>query len=685
MRIFGIDITRAQNVVSGQEEKGTTGRAKRFNKQVQKNQTLFRAMQDVSKWRQAVQEAENKTYPNRTNYYRLLQDIVLDAHLSAVMLQRKNAILCRNFKVYQNGEFSEEKTELLKNQWFLKIMEGILDANYYGFTLLDLGAFDNGFKDIVTIERQYVKPEFGVVVYNTADVSGIGIDDPQYKKWSLYFTRDSFFLGDLMKACPYVLYKKNAMGFWSEHTEKFGQPLRVGKTNTSDEAMVKNMEAQLRDMGSSFWAVMDTEDNIELITANGASHELYDKIIERCNSELSKLILGQTGTTDEKSFVGSAQVHKNILNDVLEYDDKWVTFNVNEKVLPLLSLHGMDFSNCKFEFDYAETMTLKEKAEFDAKIMPFVQLDREYLEDTYGIKLSDTPMEMGGEKKSLRTSLENITNSYKKKCSKCKGEKEITNKIFFTKEEVDNLVNDIWEGTYSVYNLPQDLYNQTAKYLFNNYLKGFKYPNIEIAEQSTDWAYLKEVRENIYYFSGAKTYHYVNESEKLLREVSEAMGRNTESFKAFKEEAIRISDTFNNSYLETEYNTARNVARSAVEWARIEQVKKDLPLLTYLTTNDALVRDEHAALDEMTRPVDDNVWSTYYPPNGWNCRCTVSQHDGDYEVSDLKERELEELDEGFAVNFGKEKIAFSPDHAYFTVDKEHRDLALINFNLPVPK
>ena len=47
--------------------------------------------------------------------------------------------------------------------------------------------------------------------------------------------------------------------------------------------------------------------------------------------------------------------------------------------------------------------------------------------------------------------------------------------------------------------------------------------------------------------------------------------------------------------------------------------------LQYRTAGDDKVRPEHAALNGVTRPMNDPFWETYYPPNGWNCRCTVVQ------------------------------------------------------------
>lgn len=43
----------------------------------------------------------------------------------------------------------------------------------------------------------------------------------------------------------------------------------------------------------------------------------------------------------------------------------------------------------------------------------------------------------------------------------------------------------------------------------------------------------------------------------------------------------------------------------------------------YVTMRDDRVRPAHRALDGATLPKDDPFWLTYWPPNGWNCRCIV--------------------------------------------------------------
>ena len=47
--------------------------------------------------------------------------------------------------------------------------------------------------------------------------------------------------------------------------------------------------------------------------------------------------------------------------------------------------------------------------------------------------------------------------------------------------------------------------------------------------------------------------------------------------------------------------------------------------LQYRTARDSNVRPEHADMHGITLPPSDPFWRRYYPPNGWRCRCTVTQ------------------------------------------------------------
>lgn len=64
---------------------------------------------------------------------------------------------------------------------------------------------------------------------------------------------------------------------------------------------------------------------------------------------------------------------------------------------------------------------------------------------------------------------------------------------------------------------------------------------------------------------------------------------------------------------------AYNAGRWQEQWANREAQ----PYLRYVAVLDMRTRPGHAAMNDRVFPVDDPVWSVWYPPNDWGCRCRV--------------------------------------------------------------
>lgn len=128
------------------------------------------------------------------------------------------------------------------------------------------------------------------------------------------------------------------------------------------------------------------------------------------------------------------------------------------------------------------------------------------------------------------------------------------------------------------------------------------------------------LRASDWMFSGLKTFHELHEAfPSLLDENGER-----KPFERFLNDVQKIDETYNQNWLRAEYNFAGASAGMAARWEDFEE-DGDRYYLQYRTAHDGRVRPEHAEMDGITLPVDDPFWDTNYPPNGWNCRCTVVQ------------------------------------------------------------
>lgn len=186
----------------------------------------------------------------------------------------------------------------------------------------------------------------------------------------------------------------------------------------------------------------------------------------------------------------------------------------------------------------------------------------------------------------------------------------------------------------------------------------------------------RKLNEDVFVFSGCKTYHELKEASQLLRDAS----GHIKPFHQFYQDVKAIHPTYNERYLEAEQQFAINAAQSAAQWGQIE-AEGDRYNLTYRTAGDGQVRPAHAALDGITLPPTHPFWMQYMTPNGWKCRCRVVQsRAGKYSRTDdatalkLGEQATTEMDskgrnraEMFRFNPGKQQVIFPPNHPYYNL------------------
>ena len=76
-------------------------------------------------------------------------------------------------------------------------------------------------------------------------------------------------------------------------------------------------------MGSAFWGLFPDGTEIDIKeSSRGDAYNVYDKRVDRCNSEISKGILNQTMTIDAGSSLSQSETHLDVFENVIEADKK---------------------------------------------------------------------------------------------------------------------------------------------------------------------------------------------------------------------------------------------------------------------------------------------------------------------------------------------------------------------------
>lgn len=135
----------------------------------------------------------------------------------------------------------------------------------------------------------------------------------------------------------------------------------------------------------------------------------------------------------------------------------------------------------------------------------------------------------------------------------------------------------------------------------------------------------------------------------------------------------------------------KNKKKEQMAISMVENIK-DRPYWMYNAVLDSRTRPSHRALHGKVFRADDPIWDKIYPPNGWNCRCTVIPLDQEdlnelnikpEELNPVKRKKLLSnfiIDKGWDYNPGKAALEFDRDFGTFELYNKQPDYS--HFNRP---
>lgn len=360
-----------------------------------KTQTENLTKKDIQSWRQAWQMALNIENPQRGRLYDIYRDVEVDLHTSGCTGQRSGFSLCKDYKLVDaNGKENIEATRLLQKEWFTDLVSYILESRYWGHSLVQLGdvvSVDGvmRYDGVELVPRKHVIPEYGVIISEQGSEPHKGHDyrNTPYTDWLIEAGKPND-LGLYLKVALQTIPKKNMMSYWDQFGELFGMPIRVAKTTSRDPKDRNLIEQMLEGMGAASWGLFPDGTEIDIKeTTRGDAFNVYDKRIERANSEISKGILNQTMTIDSGSSLSQSEVHLEVFENVVESDAVLIKRIVNDKLLPRMVKHGFPVQGLSFKWDKSVDYTPEQENATERLLLEHFDVDPQYFTDKYGITI----------------------------------------------------------------------------------------------------------------------------------------------------------------------------------------------------------------------------------------------------------------------------------------------------------
>jgi phage gp29-like protein len=343
----------------------------------------------ISNWVSSINSANSNINPIRRKLYELYERIELDAQIETVTNLRTIAITNKKIHFYERGkegEVNDAILEQIRSPWFNNMLRHIISSKWWGHSLIEFDLQQGLINDAILVPRFNVIPEKGLALYqSTSFNSGIAFREPPASNYAFEAKGDKK-LGLYSILAPYVLYKSGGLGDWSQFCELFGIPFREFHYNPFDPESRQRVTESAESVGSAGFVVLPDGSSITIHDTNkSGSKDVFEGLIQTCDEQIAKAVLGGTMITDNGSSQAQANVHYAVKNEINLSDLIWMEYVLNFEAKQRLVNLGLPLDGGNFKFDNTREIPLEQRIEMDVKLAQQVPIADEYFYKTYGI------------------------------------------------------------------------------------------------------------------------------------------------------------------------------------------------------------------------------------------------------------------------------------------------------------
>ena len=280
------------------------------------------------------------------NYAKLLRDD--QAH--SLLEQRQDALIAAEWEVVPGGEDSRDReaADFLRGQLMALNWDAITRRMHkgvlYGYSVAECIWGMDGNKitlDAVKVRKPWrfgFDKDGGLKLRVNAQTLLM----PERKFWIAVWGADdddSPYGQGLGHALWWPVYlKRNGAKFWAAYLDKFGSPSVKSKypAGATEKEKATALEAAKAFRNESAVAVPEGFD-VELIEAAKNSGGSYEEFLKYWDGAIAKIILSQTGTTQQGQYSGTAEVLNDVKSELVKADADLLCESFNDTVATWLT------------------------------------------------------------------------------------------------------------------------------------------------------------------------------------------------------------------------------------------------------------------------------------------------------------------------------------------------------------
>ena len=288
-------------------------------------------------------------------YLELAQDMEMrDLHYRSVLSTRKDAVCGLKIKVEPASDDKKDieiaqsvERDIIKNRSarFVPLLRDMLDALAKGFSVCEID-WDTSCKlwkpgkytwkdprwfqyDKETGQTLMLRDELTTELHQLLPNKFI-IHEP-------HLISGTQIAGGLaLPALFYFMLKSYDVTSWAAFIDRYGFPIRLGKYSrkaTQDD--IKTLRRAVASIGADFGAVIPEGATIEIIESKTSNENstAYQSMATWIDKQVSKLVLGQTMTTDDGSSRAQGEIHEEVRQDIAAADALAIADTLNSSLI----------------------------------------------------------------------------------------------------------------------------------------------------------------------------------------------------------------------------------------------------------------------------------------------------------------------------------------------------------------